>query len=603
MKRPEEHVTDARGQTLLRSALEPLGWTLTLTADYGIDLDVEVFRGGESTGITFKIQLKSSAAPAYSTGGDFVSEPIAVKNVRYLIEMQTPTIIVAADVESGRTFWVVPQNNARLPREIEGRADDATITIRVPTKNVLPDTADDMVRAVGQAKLLLAARTINTVPVIDFVATLRSHPDAEATIRELRVKAAALALDQAFQLMNARELERAGALVGGLWEDPAAPLETKFMAVLVWEQVDTRRAIVSKTSDLERIRLGLRAADRLRSLTRRGPKHLKFYTVLFRKIVELELILHRSWGAFLSVDLAKQGGGGPLWATTIYAWIEVATNVDRKLRQCFRLLERVDKYHHRWALADPVLRFAKTIFLLAGQLKVQGNPDGAARSLEQAFQLFRLSARLAGEAGDEQRVANAVAATRMVSDDPDSPSFRWMTEQLAGLQDPEIKTAAVEYVDRLDRHSKGEKLAFEIETTEQQIYENMAAGAGIDLSDVNDPIAEAIRIGIADLNPERVLRKCEHIFITLGPAGPVSIRMRLPTADRKLLHCTKHRYSVENAKLDDGYEDLRQRYCATCLDGSPRSADWRYSDEWQQRENQRNAKVAERLGITRRDAE
>ena len=103
MKRPEQHVTDSRGQTQLRGALEPLGWTLSIVADYGTDFDVEVFEKNKSTGITFKIQLKSSLAADYSADGSYISQPLDVKNARYLIhEMQTPTILVHADVENGR---------------------------------------------------------------------------------------------------------------------------------------------------------------------------------------------------------------------------------------------------------------------------------------------------------------------------------------------------------------------------------------------------------------------------------------------------------------------------------------------------------------------
>lgn len=59
---------------------------------------------------------------------------------------------------------------------------------------------------------------------------------------------------------------------------------------------------------------------------------------------------------------------------------------------------------------------------------------------------------------------------------------------------------------------------------EQQIYENMAAGLGIDLADANDPISEVVRIGIADFDPTRVLRDCTHMFVRLSGRGPGSLR-------------------------------------------------------------------------------
>jgi len=60
MKRPSQHITDATGEAQMRAIFEPLGWTVnSVVRDYGIDFDVEVFRGFESTGIAFKVQLSN----------------------------------------------------------------------------------------------------------------------------------------------------------------------------------------------------------------------------------------------------------------------------------------------------------------------------------------------------------------------------------------------------------------------------------------------------------------------------------------------------------------------------------------------------------------
>jgi len=101
MKRPEQHRTDSRGQALLLSALARTGWVARpLNPDYGLDYEVEVFEDNLATGITFKLQLKSSLAPSYSAGGDFVSISLEVPRARYLvIETQVPTLLVQADVE------------------------------------------------------------------------------------------------------------------------------------------------------------------------------------------------------------------------------------------------------------------------------------------------------------------------------------------------------------------------------------------------------------------------------------------------------------------------------------------------------------------------
>ena len=77
MKRPESHEIDALGKTQLRSAFDSLGWTVNpVENDYGVDFEVEVFHNRQSTGVTFKVQLKSSRSTDYSSNAEFVSENI-----------------------------------------------------------------------------------------------------------------------------------------------------------------------------------------------------------------------------------------------------------------------------------------------------------------------------------------------------------------------------------------------------------------------------------------------------------------------------------------------------------------------------------------------
>src|SRR5712692_7606042 len=101
MKRPRQHVIDSMGEAQLRSVFEPLGWTVSrVEKDYGIDFEVEVFRDSNSTGITFKVQLKSSYATKYSAGGEFVFERLRLSNaVRLCDELRTPVILIHADTK------------------------------------------------------------------------------------------------------------------------------------------------------------------------------------------------------------------------------------------------------------------------------------------------------------------------------------------------------------------------------------------------------------------------------------------------------------------------------------------------------------------------
>src|SRR6266516_2001850 len=104
MKRPQQNVTDSRGDALLRSVFAPSGWVVNgVEKDYGWDYDIEVFKKGESTGFSFKVQLKSSTASEYSADGIFISQELTIDQAEYLAVQQiAPTVLMHADVSTNR---------------------------------------------------------------------------------------------------------------------------------------------------------------------------------------------------------------------------------------------------------------------------------------------------------------------------------------------------------------------------------------------------------------------------------------------------------------------------------------------------------------------
>jgi hypothetical protein len=149
MHRPDAHVTDTSGRTQLRAALESLGWTVNpIENDYGSDFEVEVFQAGQSTGVTFKIQLKSSRAPQYSAKGDFVSIEISRENADYMCrELRVPMLLVLADIEQKETFWTVTQLDKNVLQSLRASPGQGSVTFRIPLQNRLPATWENLLLA------------------------------------------------------------------------------------------------------------------------------------------------------------------------------------------------------------------------------------------------------------------------------------------------------------------------------------------------------------------------------------------------------------------------------------------------------------------------
>ncbi len=146
--RPPQHVTNDRGEALLRTILAPLGWTairIGMGEDYGRDYEVEIFHKGKSTGMLLNLQLKSSVAPAYSRDKEFVSVRLKTRNACYLAnELRHPTFVLQADLSQNRLFWSAPQIDEALRATLAKKPIAGSCTVRVLVRNELPATVDDL---------------------------------------------------------------------------------------------------------------------------------------------------------------------------------------------------------------------------------------------------------------------------------------------------------------------------------------------------------------------------------------------------------------------------------------------------------------------------
>jgi tetratricopeptide (TPR) repeat protein len=97
-KRPGQHATEDASRRAFELLL-PNEWVYRqLSHDYGIDGEVEVFQGGESTGVTFKVQLKGSERE------DNLVVRLSHEKAAYYTSLTEPILIVLHHIESGRTY-------------------------------------------------------------------------------------------------------------------------------------------------------------------------------------------------------------------------------------------------------------------------------------------------------------------------------------------------------------------------------------------------------------------------------------------------------------------------------------------------------------------
>jgi hypothetical protein len=215
-----------------------------------------------------------------------------------------------------------------------------------------------------------------------------------------------------------------------------------------------------------------------------------------------------------------------------------------------------------------------------------------------------MAAWIAERNGDDESLSHTTTTVMLLTyrDDKDSDKVvTFARDTLAKIRDQRQQQVTDEALDRATRRVAGEKVEGDPETEMlRQIVENRATGLGIDMTNPDDSMVKLIRRGITDSNPERVIRHCEHAFVSIS--GKVSLltaslaqMLQLPSMQSKIIHCDLYDYAVEGGTLDGACEHFKNKYCNLCKDIKPRQPEWEYSNEWQQEENERHAEFLARF--------
>lgn len=598
MKRPDQHDTDKKGQALLRSFFAEVGWEVTqIGEDYGRDFEIEVFRDKKTTGILFNVQLKSTGEPAYSAKNEFVSVELEVPNARYLaVELETPSILIQADLTQKKLFWSAPQLDAALLNALVTKRDDQGCTVRVPTKNELPTAQDNLLDTVTSLLTVLASRKLIQTDTREFVAATTSMTESAKLKQALRDKSDILELMDAQAFTQSGDFDAARKAIQAVLSSPLSSVESKFFAVLI-EEKNERLALRGEDQySSGHLDLMLSTAKKLHELTSKGPGALKYYALVAQITADFYALTREDWGLYQNWK-AHEKTGDLWWRAKLRVMrAETSHRIGRKLEQFLRLVRLSDRTPYQSALPLAFLRIVEGGATLINRLELEGIADAAASIRDVIFRVCKLAAAISAQFSMDNERARAAICAAMLSRNRQAECVLWAEAEVEQIADEGIRDWA-----RMMIADQPSTLGGETPTDEpmpmpmeQQVYQNMASALGIDLSDTDDLISQMVKVGIDDLDPTRVLRDCTHLFYTLSRQGHNFIhfmlaqQLQLPTMGAKVLHCTLHKYTRVGLSLDETYERFRRDYCDKCPDQTPRSADWHYTHEWQQGENDRN---------------
>ncbi len=366
--------------------------------------------------------------------------------------------------------------------------------------------------------------------------------------------------------------------------------ETKVTAVLFQEKLHFRDLVVGAKYGLRSsvVDVELKLAHRLKGLTARGPEQLRALAALAMKAAELHALTDIDSDLSLNWKL-NQERDDAFWRLMLAQrrW-QVERLVIRKFSQCLRLLEWAFAHEHYHIIPAACSRIERAMLPLMIRLWQEELYDSADLYRNRLSDLCHFAAELALKLRQWSDVALVSSPTLAI----DFRKGAICEERAASLRslilriEDEVERAGSLELFDFQLASLREALSEEppldptIEEAEQ-MYRDMARGLGLNIDAPNDRISQIVAFGIKDLNPERVLRPCCHLYTTVEANGVPAQMLRLPTAGIKGLYCTKHRRGMAGPSLDDLSEVFQTDHCDGCPDRAPHPPDWQWSHEWQ----------------------
>ena len=555
MKRPEQHITDSESDAIFQTIFAE--WSVNGSKrDYGWDYVVEVFRNGESTGFLFNGQLKGSRHTAYSANGTFISQELELDSADYLArQLRQPTFLFHADVEAKKLFWTAIQLDQEVLKVLE-QGEAKSLTVRIPTRNMLPDKFDRFLRDLTRAQTVVVSRILLGTKPVDFVDAMASQPIERISevAEDLHEKGFHLELQAAFLQRKGGDIAGAIDRINKVAADASAAgyIEVHFNAIL---QVGELEWLQMTRSDVPQARVAdkkLATALELCRIARRNPKHLHLFAQITRKAAELGVAVQKTFGLLMIWRAHMMRGDDPVWLAVLSFQLQQSLLVDhRKYNQSLRLAHATAKSRFRWVTSRPIAEIAMAIGTLAALLDSCGFKDAGLQYHEAAFGLLKFSAAIATENESMDELFNAVMDARTLERDTDGEISKWVRSVIE--QWPEgspYRKNAEELMQRALARKKGAKFEGDIETNPRQIHNNILTSASIDPT--KEPWVSYIELAIKDDDPTRVLIDCQHKVVMKHPGGdPMLDRLALERANPKIICCNVHRYALGGRELDN----------------------------------------------------
>ncbi len=605
MKRPKQHQIEDNAYAQFQTCL-PNHWVLrSQTHDYGIDREIEVFKANadgtsESTGYIFKAQVKGTEHVKTSANGQSIKHVLEVNRITYLSEeMKVPVFFVLVDISNKKTWWYAIQLDKGLKQKLTAAIQNKqkSLTLHIPTRNILPETLDSLITTLDDIKMASACDSFVDLPQKHMNNLSLTLDEIENLEQKFTDKIFATKIVRYWEMKDFEGLERVST---DAFSNPGSSTTTKISSILCIERVRENELMGSSALQFELNKLYSKTAETIRDITKNERGSWKLFSAIVWRAALLGDACSKDFAIFLNRQQRKQmtnTDSDILYDVTLgLAGQQAFKTVLKRYNQCLRLITLAINSSEYWILSQVVLRVAATLPRVFVHLWAD-NLDETANTFREHFRGLlckTIEISLALKLWDEtaRLILTAFMINKQTSQTQYMETHKWAIEHINQIDDISRRKVWLDHVNNMSPEFDPEQNALksqmlEAPTEEEyELFRQMARGLGIDIDNPKDRTGKIVNIGLKDLNPERVLRNCKHLFVYPGNCGSVGEMLKLNTAGSKWLRCLKKRVAVSGLSLDDIYDLIKHEHCSECQDNTPRPTDWKWTRRWQQHESE-----------------
>jgi hypothetical protein len=578
----------------------PSNWALRSQQDqedYGVDYEIEVMLpNDQATGFLFKVQQKGAEHLDENLDRDAVIyRDLKVARVGYYLhQLRIPLILVVVEVGTGQVYWIQLQGNPEVESAYQAALarSQKTVTVYLPRSQSLPAACDALLEAASRSQAAVTTRSFATTPSPRILEAAVALGNIGETLRQSRDHVDLLRLHDIEQRIQGHNRDEALRMCQDILTSPSEGITLRFAAGL--NVIRLRIITLGGESALGRhrsLQLRLETTESLLRLVRpfpQSPEHLRLYARLLSRSARITPMIDRYQGLFATEIDARTSGNAPLLsivrAEKAQAIAQAYSHLLRAERHFARLVQR--KHIPIAVQSLPMLLMDSITFVHL--LRCDGRGTEAESLVSWFDQACASVVDLAARIGDWGTLAFCAMQRLPLAAQGDREDLEARARVSEGfllrIEDPAFRELELQKL----AQKKESLLAGPPEMTvadAQEMARERAITLGIDLSSTMDPRARLVGAAIDDMNPERVLQRCESIYILLGPPSAASEALGLPTLCQKWVACTRFEYSTSDLTIDSAYQRFHQSYCSICTEARPRSADWRWNPEWQEQQD------------------